>query len=464
MATLGDTTVISINVLNGISAATISTSGNITEAGTLLSNKYIAKTLTTTKGDIIYASAANTPARLAIGSNGQFLSISNGVPAWVNNPNTDTDKKTASSNSTSKLYLIGATAQSTDGQATYSNAYVYTQNGAIFANGGTINGLLKFSENVNAIDFRPTNTSYTTNVAYESAGNEALVFKTLNSVTSFIFANGVTSATGSSEWQSITPGLQIKNNSVSIGALIANGVTPTYKLAVNGTANATTLYENGTSLADKYIAKSLTSTKGDIIYASDANTPSRLAIGSNGQFLSIASGIPTWVNNPNSDTKNTAGSTNSTSKLFLIGAATQDTNPQTYSNANVYTQNGELYANRINTGCISNMADSSISIIVTDTSDSSEQKYAGYFEAGNDDNDNYIGTRLILPGYLTIYGDNDNNNSDKPADQTGFGDLDTDYFNTGITLRGDETYKLSFPAKSGVIGTQIEIVDLTSSS
>ena len=51
-----------------------------------------------------------------------------------------------------------------------------------------------------------------------------------------------------------------------------------------------------------YIPKSLTSTKGDIIYASDANTPARLAIGSNGQFLSIANGVPKWVNNPNTDT------------------------------------------------------------------------------------------------------------------------------------------------------------------
>ena len=51
---------------------------------------YLAKSLTSAKGDMIYASAANTPARLGIGSNGQFLSIVNGIPKWVNNPNTDT--------------------------------------------------------------------------------------------------------------------------------------------------------------------------------------------------------------------------------------------------------------------------------------------------------------------------------------------------------------------------------------
>jgi len=42
----------------------------------------IAKTLTTTTGDIIYASSANTPARLGIGSSAQVLSVSGGVPAW----------------------------------------------------------------------------------------------------------------------------------------------------------------------------------------------------------------------------------------------------------------------------------------------------------------------------------------------------------------------------------------------
>lgn len=44
---------------------------------------YIAKTLTTTTGDIIYASGANTPARLGIGSSGQVLTVSGGIPAWA---------------------------------------------------------------------------------------------------------------------------------------------------------------------------------------------------------------------------------------------------------------------------------------------------------------------------------------------------------------------------------------------
>ena len=43
----------------------------------------IAKTLTTTTGDIIYASSANTPARLGIGSSGQVLTVASGIPSWA---------------------------------------------------------------------------------------------------------------------------------------------------------------------------------------------------------------------------------------------------------------------------------------------------------------------------------------------------------------------------------------------
>lgn len=47
----------------------------------------------------------------------------------------------------------------------------------------------------------------------------------------------------------------------------------------------------------------------------------------------------------NSDTKNTAGSTNSSSKLFLIGATSQAANPQTYSHDTAYVgTDGCLYS------------------------------------------------------------------------------------------------------------------------
>ena len=46
----------------------------------------------------------------------------------------------------------------------------------------------------------------------------------------------------------------------------------------------------------------------------------------------------------NSDTKNTAGSTDTSSKIFLIGATSQAANPQTYSDNEVYATSGTLTA------------------------------------------------------------------------------------------------------------------------
>ena len=47
--------------------------------------KYAAgsKATLTTTGDILYASAANTPARLGIGSASQVLTVASGIPAWA---------------------------------------------------------------------------------------------------------------------------------------------------------------------------------------------------------------------------------------------------------------------------------------------------------------------------------------------------------------------------------------------
>ena len=52
----------------------------------------------------------------------------------------------------------------------------------------------------------------------------------------------------------------------------------------------------------------------------------------------------------NTDTKNTAGSTNTTSKIYLIGATSQTTNPQTYSNSGIYGTNGVLTTSKTRIG------------------------------------------------------------------------------------------------------------------
>ena len=52
----------------------------------------------------------------------------------------------------------------------------------------------------------------------------------------------------------------------------------------------------------------------------------------------------TWNAKSDTDTKNTAGSTNNTSKLYLIGALEQSANPQTYSNSDTYYELGVFHA------------------------------------------------------------------------------------------------------------------------
>lgn len=63
----------------------------------------------------------------------------------------------------------------------------------------------------------------------------------------------------------------------------------------------------------------------------------------------IISGVP-YYKDTDTDTKNTAGSTNTSSKIFLIGATSQASNPQTYSHDTVYVgTDGHLYSNDIQT-------------------------------------------------------------------------------------------------------------------
>ena len=50
------------------------------------------------------------------------------------------------------------------------------------------------------------------------------------------------------------------------------------------------------------------------------------------------------------DTKNTAGSTDTSSKIFLVGATSQAANPRTYSDNEVYVTNGVLTTKSVQVG------------------------------------------------------------------------------------------------------------------
>lgn len=68
--------------LSGLTPST-STTGAVTLAGTLGATSGGTSQSTYTTGDILYASASNTLSKLAVGSTGQVLTVSGGVPTWA---------------------------------------------------------------------------------------------------------------------------------------------------------------------------------------------------------------------------------------------------------------------------------------------------------------------------------------------------------------------------------------------
>ena len=105
------------------------------------------------------------------------------------------------------------------------------------------------------------------------------------------------------------------------------------KLASTGTAPKATADANGNNIANTYETKANAITGLDI----------------SGKVITYTKGNGTTgtitTQDTNTDTKNTAGSTNTSDKIYLIGATSQAANPQTYSHDTAYVgTDGKLYS------------------------------------------------------------------------------------------------------------------------
>ena len=118
-----------------------------------------------------------------------------------------------------------------------------------------------------------------------------------------------------------------------------NNAAPTW---VETVPKATSAGKVGSSLTIKVDTGT---TEGSNLYTYNGSAGKTLDIkhGSNITFTTAAGSL-TIAGTP--DTKNTAGSTNSTSKLYLVGASAQAANPVTNSFSAVYTTNGQLDATK----------------------------------------------------------------------------------------------------------------------
>jgi hypothetical protein len=86
------------------------------------------------------------------------------------------------------------------------------------------------------------------------------------------------------------------------GSVVFEGATAdafeTTLAITDPTADRTITFPDSTgtvALTSGVINNSLLSATGDSIYASSANTPARLAVGTTGQVLTVAEGVPTWA-------------------------------------------------------------------------------------------------------------------------------------------------------------------------
>jgi hypothetical protein len=78
----------------------------------------IPDSLLTTTGDVIYASGASTPARLGIGTSGQVLTVTGGVPVWAVSPSGGMTLLSTTS-------LSGATTTISSISQSYNHLFLY---------------------------------------------------------------------------------------------------------------------------------------------------------------------------------------------------------------------------------------------------------------------------------------------------------------------------------------------------
>ena len=120
--------------LSGLTPST-GTTGAVTLAGTLGATSGGTGLSTYATGDIIYASATNTLAKLAAGTNGYILTLSGGVPSWQANTggvtsfSAGTTGLTPSTATTGAITLAGTLATTNGGTGLTS----FTSGGAVYA-------------------------------------------------------------------------------------------------------------------------------------------------------------------------------------------------------------------------------------------------------------------------------------------------------------------------------------------
>jgi len=198
----------------------------------------------------------------------------------------------------------------------------------------------------NAIDGIPTPMRFMgtvgtggtiTSLPAASASNNGYVYKAISAGTSPVtYAIGDTLVSNGTVWTVIPSGDEPAGTvtNVATGTGLTGG-----PITSSGTISLATSGATAGSYGD-----SAAQTPG---YGGKFKVP-YVTVDAYGRVTGISAHDVTIPASDNVDTKNTAGATDNSNKMFLIGATAQGANPQTYSNTKVYATNGALVAASLN--------------------------------------------------------------------------------------------------------------------
>ena len=152
----------------------------------------------------------------------------------------------------------------------------------------------------------------------------------------------------------------LSNYEKELGGLIVvkfdNAVPANATLNINS-KGANSIYYTGSPITDNIIKSGdmalfmyTTSTSYTLITTDRIARESVASLSISGTTITITKADGSTSTITTQDTKNTAGSTDSSLKLYLVGATSQAANPQTYSDDEVYTTSGVLTTKSVRVG------------------------------------------------------------------------------------------------------------------
>lgn len=282
---------------------------------------------TYTTGDIIYANGTNTLAKLPVSTNGFFLTLSGGVPAWVANPNTDNqtlslDSLVASNIEFYTLAISGGNSVKISVPQNDGNG-IYGGSGTVPASAtATLTNLLTFTGDVSNTNTAATRLAIQTN----STGTVA------NGFGGGIVFQGESSTTTNRDMARITSAW---TNSVD-----ANREA---KLSIE-------LGDNGGALSEIAYFNRISSSSGTF-----GINGSVLVGATNSASISNSSFAPgtTYTFGGNTNPVSLTGTSTSSTTSVLLSATGNNTNASgTIGNSTFTTTSGNKYAWRVSDGFI----------------------------------------------------------------------------------------------------------------